>query len=271
MAGSEVAQQALRMLLPALKVFVSIVSVVLILAALYYYLFIYLRRRSWEMTIKEQKSDGKLHTINFDKLIERKFNFGKKTFFWLRRAKVETIPPPDDIVDRVGKKDYVTYLKIRFSYVPLQQKMKGDTVGETPYKKAVVNSMNTAMSALHDKDKFKTSFRSAKSVYERFVYVPVNYIPHVNVGYHSMDYDIDMMRINRIDNLNEMFASQKDWWQKWGMMVTIGVIAALIIVVMYFTYEHGQKIIELSYGKTQEVVSALEKVAQAFGGSKPPV
>jgi len=268
--AGELAQQALRMLLPALKVFSGIVIAAIIIFLMWYYLFVLKKQRVWIVAIKEMKSDGKLHTILFDKLVERKYNYGKKTFFWLKRCAAETTPPPDEIVDRVNRKDYATYIKIRHSYIPLQEKVDGDVSNDNPLKQAVVRSSEKAVAALRDKNKYRTGFRNSSSINERFVYVPINYVPHVNVGYHSMDYDIDMMRINAIDNLEQMFSSRKDFWQKWGMLITIGAILALVIVVTYFTYEHAQKVIAESFGNTREVVSALEKVAQAFGSSKPP-
>lgn len=260
----------LTQMAPAIKTFGIFFIAICILAPIAYYVFVILRRKRWHVRIFEPKSDGRLYLISFDILEERKLRMGRKTFYWLTRAKSEATPPPFECTDHVKSKDYADYLKIRLDYVPIKKQtnpLLSAEAGMNADKERAAFVVDSATDAI--KTKYSTSLRSAKSVEQRYIYCPINRVPHVNVGYHQLDYDIDMMRINSIDNINEMFTDKKNFWAQYGHLVVIGALIILIIIIGYMSFDYMSKVLAQSWDQTSKVVDAVSKLTDKMGISSP--
>jgi hypothetical protein len=258
----------LSSILPLLKIFAIVVVGGIIIVAGGYYFFVIKRRKTWKIDIYELKSDGRLHLVSKDTLIERRFDNGRTIVYWLQKAAQETTPPPVEAVDRYGNQDYADYIKIRFSIVPLIKRPLETT------KKDMIRMtkiMPQATKAIKTDPKYKSSlFGKPTAVENRFIYVPINKVPHISMGYNQMDYDIDMMRINQIDNIDKMFATQKQFWEKYGMYVMIGLLIVAVIVIAYLSFEYMRDVIGKTLDQTSAVVNAIKNM-NLGGAAKPPV
>lgn len=255
---------------PAIKTFGMLFIGLCILAPIAYYIFVVLRRRRWHVRIFEPKSDGRLYLIGFDVIEERKLRMGRKTFYWLLKAKTETTPPPFECTDHVKSKDYADYLKIRLDYVPIKKQTNKDLSAESgmnPNKDRLAFVVDSATEAI--KTKYDTRLRDASKIHQRYIYCPINRVPHVNVGYHQLDYDVDMMRINSIDNLNEMFTDKKNFWAQYGHLVIIGALIILVIIIGYMSFDYMSKVMEQSWDQTNKVIDAVSKLSDKMGISQP--
>lgn len=255
-------------LLPVLKIGSIVFVAAIIIVAAGYYFFVVKRRKTWKIHIYELKSDGRLHLVNKDTLVERRFDSGRTVVYWLNNARQETTPPPVEAVDRLGQQDYADYIRIRFSIVPLIKKPLPNTRKEM---ERMVSISQSATKAIKSSPKYKTTLLGQPTnVESRFIYVPINKVPNISLGYNQMDYDIDMMRINQIDNIDKMFSSRKNFWEKYGMYVMIGILIVGVIVVAYLSFEYMRDVMKQSFDSTNAVVAAIKNI-NIGGAAKPPV
>lgn len=233
-----------------------------------YYFFIVKRRKKWFINLYEQKSDGRLHLLGQDKLVEKKFDRGRRTFYWMSKCKVEVTPPPWEAVDRVGNKDYAAYIRIRQSYVPMVKKAPAGVNLANPFDPEVKRTsglIQRATKAIKKSPKYK----KVQDIEDRFVYAPINKVPHIDIGYHQMEYDVDMMRMNQIDNIDKMFSMHQSFLEKYGTLIAAGIIIVGLIVVAYLSFEYMTGVIEQSYGHASQMATALDNVASKLGASVP--
>jgi hypothetical protein len=255
-------------ILPIIKIGAMVLVGGAIVIGIGYYLLIVMRRKKWFIRIFEMMSDGRMHLIGFDELIERRFDNGRVICYWLNKCKAETTPPPAECVDRVGTKNFADYIRIRHTYVPIKKAPTGDTRADMM---RMPELMAKATSAIKTDKKYRMgTFDRPNMAEQRFIYVPLNRVPHVKVGFNQLDYDVDVMRINAIDNLDKMFSSQKTFWEKYGMYMLIGFMVVAIIVVAYLAFEFMRDVITQNLASTNGVVEAI-KGLNVGGGTKPPV
>jgi hypothetical protein len=127
--------------------------------------------------------------------------------------------------------------------------------------------MNSALKAIKTNPKYQSKpYGPSQWVEERFVYMPINKVPHINVGYHQMDYDIDVMRINQIDNIDKMFSGQKSFLEKYGMYMMLGLLIVAIIVIAYLSFEYMRDVITQNLKQTDAVVNAIKNLNMLGGG-----
>jgi len=234
----------------------------------WYYLFIIKRRRFWLVDVYEQKSDGKLYLVQKDRLWERKINYGKQTIYIFKKTKTESIPPPYECVRRLGNKEYCDYVRILGEYVPMEaQEQKLPDFGNLEVKNKIFKLIKKKLNEIRN---IPTSFRNSDAVRNKFVYIPLNKALKYDIDFKPISYDVNMMRINEIDSLDKAFEKKKDFWQKWGAMITIGVLVAGVIVVAYLSFEYMQTVIQSSLGAADRIAGPLEKIAGRLGGSPPP-
>jgi hypothetical protein len=237
----------------------------------WWYFMIVKKRKRWFLRIWEQKSDKKLHLVGMDELEERRYDYGRRVMYWLKRYKSEATPPPIDATDRVGGKDFADYLKVRQNFVPLLKEINGDITYESqsPEKHRIVNSELAALSALKKGGKFS----KPEQAQQRFVYVPLSKVPHLDVEMIQMDFDVDMMRINQIDNIDAFFTAKKNFWEKYKELLIILLGVVMVIVVAYLSFEYGKAVIAegtaASNQQTNEIKNtnnAIWAIAKAIGG-----
>jgi hypothetical protein len=260
-------------LLPAVKLFAIIFVGGAIVAFLAYYIFIVQRRKKWMLSIYEVTSDGRLHLIGKDTLVEKRLEHGKIIMYWLTKLRQETMPPPADAVDRVGNANFADYLRIRHSVIPIVKKPTADTTAQIA--KLVGNNHDgiayKALNAIKTNPAYQTKpiFGDAHAVESRFIYVPINRVPHVDIAYNQLSYDVDMMRINMIDNLDKQFAGQKSFFEKYGAIMIMGFLIVAIIVVAYLAFDFMNGVIRQNLDKTYAVIKAIQGM-NVGGGAKPP-
>ncbi|MEM4245416.1 MAG: hypothetical protein QXR60_04405 [Candidatus Nanoarchaeia archaeon] len=270
---SQSIQAWLHGMAPAIKTFSMFFIAFCILAPIAYYLFVVLRRKRWYVRIFEPKSDGRLYLDSFDIIEERKLKMGRKTFYWLLKKRAETTPPPFECVDHVKNKDYADYLKIRLDYVPIQKSVSpklSASAGMTPEKERLSQIMSNATAAI--KTKYNTKLFDSSSVHQRYIYAPINRVPHVNAGYHQLEYDVDMMRINAIDNLDEMFRDKRNFWERYGHLIVIGALIILVIIIGYMSFDYMSNVLKQSWDQTNAVIQKIGELSDKMGISqqKPP-
>ena len=227
-----------------------------------FFLFKVLLPRKWAVTIWEKKSDGKLHMVSKDVLIQKKVDGGKHLLYWLRRQKVQAFPPPVEATHRVRGKEYVDYLRVEDEYMPLVQKLKSFNGLDSNDKKSLISKYKAKLNFIKRIDK--------KQVYDRFIHVPINRSLSANFEFDGMDYDVKMLMINAIDVRDKVYQGKLDFWQKYGHFMAIGFIVVLIIVVLYFSYDYSGQVIQSAFGNMKEVINPLERIANSVGGAAPP-
>jgi len=265
MAEMTFIQSIAPMVLPWLKLFmyVFIIGIFTVIGVI---IIIEKKKRKWKIEIHEQKADGRLHSVGFDVLQEKKLKMGTKTIYWLRKAKTETIPPPWETVDRIGKNEEVDYLRIARDYIPMEKTMTANY--NSPYvRKKVI--------AVHDmiREKIrsiKTTYFDAEPVRDRYVYIPINKTLTTNMKFRPIDYDMNMMAMNEIHNADEFYQSKYEFWKKYGAVIVFGVTIVFLIVLTVLTYEYMQTTIATIMGKVSESSGLLNNLIDKMAGSKPP-
>jgi hypothetical protein len=75
--------------------------------------------------------------------------------------------------------------------------------------------------------------------------------------------------MNQINNANEHFASQYEFWKKYGAVIVFGLTIIFLIIIATMTYQHLEKIAEIMIGKLGETNSILGSLVDKMAG-KPP-
>ena len=233
---------------------------------LWYYLFIVKKRRYWLVDVYEQKSDGKLYLVQMDRLWEKKINRGKQTIYVFRKTKTESIPPPYECVRRLGNKEYCDYVRILGEYVPMQKIERVPDFNNPQVKETIFRVIKNKLKQIR---KIPTTLFNADAVKNKFCYIPLHKALKYEIDFKPISYDVNMMRINEIDSLDKMFQNKKDFWEKWGAMITIGVLIAGVIVVAYLSFEYMQTVVQSSLGVADRVAGPLEVIAEKLGGNPP--
>jgi len=259
--------QVLAYLLPLIGQLVYGIIGIASCFGLWYYLFVVRARRYWLVDVYEQKSDGKLYLVQKDRLREKKINGGKQTIYIFKKSKTESIPPPYECVRRLGNKEYCDYVRILGEYVPLvnEEKRLPDFSNLTTKE----NIFRIVKNKLKQIRSIPTTFRNSDSVINKFVYVPLNKALKYDIDFKPISYDVNMMRINEIDNLDVMFEKKRDFWQKYGPMLMIGAAVVMVIVITYMSFEYMQTVIGQSLGAADRVAAPLERIAEKLGGNPP--
>ena len=230
-----------------------------------YYLFVVKRRKVWNVNVYEKRADGKLHLVLRDKIIEKKINKGKQTVFIMKKVRAEVMPPPYDCVNRLFSKEYVDYLRIEDEYIAMKkdvppiEEIMGESVEE---KKKFIKKIRDQLAYIKS--------LSRREIDTRFIYLPINKVLHTEMKYKPLEYDINMMRINAIENREKIYADKQDWMQKYGTFLAMGAIIVLIIVVLYLSYDYSSNVINVAMGKAQQTLSMVEQLAGKMGGTPPP-
>lgn len=251
------------LLVTLLKVFAWGVVGAILVGGLAYYLFVVKQRRKWKVDLYELRENGKLELIDRNATIfEKKIKRGKLVIYELKRYKAEVPPPPADIIQRLGNKEFCSYLRIGRSWVPMKREIK---------TKTDLSDVNQKMGLFAKYKAYMAEQKKvpAEDVPDKYIYLPINQVMHTKLDYNPMDYDVDMMRINSIDNLNDMFKEVKDKFAQWSSLISVGVAAVVLIVVMYFSFEYGQQVISQGVQAAQGWVEPLKDIAQAMKTAPP--
>ncbi len=260
------AQDALNYIIPLVSQLVYGIIGIGGLLGVWYYLFVIKKRRFWLVDVYEQKSDGKLYLVEKDRLWERKINNGKQTIYQFRKSKTESIPPPYECVRRLGNKEYCDYVRILGEYVPLEKKEYLPDFHNKETKDTIFKIIKNKLKEIR---KIHTTLFNSDSIRNKFYYIPLSKALKYDIDYKPISYDVNMMRINEIDSLDKMFQKKQDFWQKWGTLITIGALGAVVIVVAYLSFEYSQNVIRASLSAAERVATPLENIAQKLGGSPP--
>ncbi len=261
--------QAWDYIIPIVQKLVWILVGVFAVAALWYWLFVIKKRKFWMADIYEQKSDGDLYLVDKDRLQEKKINRGKQTIYIFRHTKTEAIPPPYECIQRYNNKEYVNYIRILGEYVPMQATENNlPIVKELKTKQSI---FKTIKDKLQDIRNIPTTLFNSDSVKNKFIYVPLNKALKYDVDYKPISYDVNMMRINEIDNADIMFANTKNWMEKYGQMVIASILIGGIIVIAYLSFEYLKEVVSQTLGHVNQVVSPLNQIVEKMTGNKPGI
>lgn len=253
------------MVLPWLKFFMY-VFILIIFTVIGIFVIIESKKRKWRIEIHEQKADGRLHTVGFDTLQEKKLKMGTKTIYWLKKAKTETIPPPWETVDRIGKKEEADYLRVARDYIPIEKR-----VNTNYQKKEIRNKVAFVYDKIrNDIRNVKTTFFDTDPVRERYMYIPINKTLTANMEFRPIDYDMNMMAMNEIHNADEFYQSKYEFWKKYGAVIVFGVTIVFLIVLTVLTYEYMDTTINTIMGKVSETSGLMNNLIDKMAGGKPP-
>ena len=249
--------------LPVIKTAIYAIVGLALTVGVGYFLLVVKRRRLWHVNIYEKKADGKLHLVGKDKLMERKINKGKQVVYMLKNRKVETFPPPDDASHRFLSKEYADYLRVRDDYLPLKSDMKLKFLDDKS------EDEKQEFYKYYKQKLYKMKQMSKEEVESNFIYIPVTRAVHAPLNFEVMEYDVNMMRINAIDNRDKIYKDKQDWLSKYGTYLALGSIIVLIIVVLYLSYDYSTNVINAAMGKAQETLRMVEQLASKMGGTPP--
>ena len=256
--------------MPFLTGTVALIFGVAICGGLAYYLFIIRRRKKWKCNIWELKSNKKLYLMETDTLVAKKFNKGKQTAYILRRNKCETLPPPDQCIDKIGKQEIANYLRVLEDYIPLERSIDlPDDFYESEYDAKKQRNVNKFTRMIKESilglKKLSTS-----EVESRYVYAPISKSISPELRFTPIDYDINMMRINALDNRDKIYQDAQSFLDKYGHLIAIGFVVVLVIVTLYFSYDYSATVIDKITGKIDGLVKPLDIIAGKLGGTTPP-
>lgn len=241
--------------------------ILLAIFAIMYYVLVIKPRRTWVVEIHEQKADGKLHSIARDKIIEKKINAGKTTFYWLHKARQEVIPPIPDVTDRMNGKEECDYLRVEREFIPAQKKL---TVNYNHIPKEQKNKLVQ----IHDKilkniKDVKTTLFTSDPVHNKFIYIPLQKTLTAKMEISPIPYDMNMLMVNQIAQVKEQFKNA-GFWEKYGNMVIWGLTIIFLIVLVVMTFDYVQGVVQTVMGTATENADILEKILNSAGGGKPP-
>lgn len=240
----------------------AVLGILLLIVAVY---FLYLKRpqRKWIVRIWDQAADKRLIYIKKDILTETFFNNGKQVAYLLRDARCEVAPPPWESIwrEKVQSKmpfmppstmECADYLRIEQEYIPIAKmcELGFNDLDRAEYLKELVDIRN----------------KDPKMVSERYIYVPASKVIGKEIKYIPMDYDVNMQRINAIDNREKIYADKQKFWDQYGSMIIIGAAVVLVIVVTYMSFDYATKVINSAVGPLSSVAQSLQSVANSLGG-----
>ena len=223
-----------------------------------YYLLIVKRRRVWLANIWEKKADGVLHLVSRDKVVERNFNKGKQVAYIMKNHKQEVLPPSWESVQRLWGKEYVDYLRIEGDLIPLSnEEVIADSQIELDFVKRIKGETK------------KIKKLPKQEVLDKYVFIPIHKALKLTTNYKTMDYDINMMRINAIDNRDKIYSDKRGFWEKYGLLVGVGLLIVGVIVISYLSYDYSTNVINIASGNAQATATAIQNLANNIGGVAP--
>jgi len=246
--------------MPAIKTIVYLLVGGGFVLGLAYYLFIIKRRKTWNVSIWEQKADGRIHLISKDKLTQKRINKGQNILYTLKFARSEVLPPPWEGTYRIRNKEYVDYLRIEDEYVPLAKHVDGSKLwASAEQKKGFIQHTKALV--------YAAKSMGLKEIETRYIHVPIHNILAPNMVFKTMDYDVNLMRINSIEIRDKIYSERKDFWNQYGQIIALGAIITLIIVVLYMSYEYSSGVIDAAMGKAAETLSMVEALSERMSGT----
>ena len=96
----------------------------------------------------------------------------------------------------------------------------------------------------------------------RYVFAPLNKMLVGELQYKPIEYDVNMMRINALDNREKIYRDAQDWISKYGQIIALASVVVLIIVVLYLSYDYSGTVLEQSFGAAQSVSGPLQQIAE---------
>ena len=230
-------------------------------AAFGWYWFIIRRRKKWLVNVWERKADGRLHLINKDTLTAKKFNKGKSIMYVLRYARAECMPPPWEATYRLRGKEYCDYLRVEDDYIPIERGVEQE-FGSKKEKSLFIKAIRTIQNKIHT--------LTPDDLEQRYIYIPINNSLATKIRYEPLDYDVNMMRINAIDNLDTIFKDKENFMQKYGTIIAYTMVAGLLIIALYLSYDFAQNVISQALGAADKVADPLSRLVDKLGGNVPP-
>lgn len=257
------AAQAMGYIIPIISGFVYSVLGLAACIGLWYYLFIYKRRKFWLVDVYEQKSDGKLYLVDKDRLIQKKINFGKKTIYLFKKTQTESIPPPYECVTRYNNKEYCDYVRVLGEYIPLRKNENNmPNFSDHEVRRSITQTiMKHLLFIRHTNDD--------EVIRQKYVYLPIYKALKYDIDYKPMSYDVNMMRINEIDSLDQMFKDKQSFWDKYHGVIMIGAGIVFVVVLAWFGFEYSQKVIEQTLGAADKVAGPLQSIAERLTKNVP--
>ena len=227
------------------------------LGGVWWFLFVYLRAKKWKVRIWEMRSDGKLHFIRVDTLVEKFYNKRKQVLYRLKGCRAETVPPPADCIYRIKRGDWCDYERINEDYIPLSRDTKQE-ISEHYIQQLRRNIWNVRK-------------LGPEEVMDKYIYAPIYHTVVRTIPFVPIEYDVNMMRINAIDNRDKVYADKLSFLQQYGPWLALGGVIVLMIVAIYFNFDFAKWNIEKMWSKGDQFLSAAEMLLQKTGGVAPPV
>jgi hypothetical protein len=237
-----------------------------ILGLLVWYYMVYKRRRRWKIEVYEQKTDGRVHSVGRDVLEERQRDWGTKTFYFLKKRHKVALPPPDALVDRMADGEEVDYLQLERQFFPSEKEMAVN------YNDPVVNKrvQHVYDHLLKKISTFKTTFFNKEKLRDRFLYIPINKTLTADMIFKPIPYDVQLTVQRQVEMHKEFFKKSGTFWEKYGGVFLLIVIALILFLVVYLSYDFVNEVIKMTLGKVDSVTGALNTIADKMGVAKPP-
>jgi len=108
---------------------------------------------------------------------------------------------------------------------------------------------------------------STSETESKFVFIPLDKAIVGNINFEPMDYDVNMMRINALDNRDKIYKDSADWISKYGQLIAIGGIIVLIIVVLYLSFDFVTQVIDKGLGAADKVAEPLNNLVNKLSGN----
>jgi len=234
-----------------------------IVVGIMYYVLVIRRRRKWYIEIHEQKKDGRVHSVGRDLLIEKTKRWGTETLYYLKKRKKVALPPPDDLIDRLSQNhEEVDYLQIERQLFPSIKEIKTN-YHDPAINKKITETYDNLIDTI-------SSMKDVKKIRDRFIYIPINKTLTTNLSFKPIPYDVQLTAQRQMKIAEEFFKKKESFWDKYGTAITLGVTAAIIILVCILAFNFVNEVIGETLKQSGNVASSLDKVAEVIGTGKPP-
>jgi hypothetical protein len=74
----------------------------------------------------------------------------------------------------------------------------------------------------------------------------------------------------QVEMHKEFFKKSGTFWEKYGGVFLLIVIALILFLVVYLSYDFVNEVIKMTLGKVDSVTGALNTIADKMGVAKPP-
>lgn len=100
-----------------------------------------------------------------------------------------------------------------------------------------------------------------------YSYLPMKpLIDEENLNFVPMDYDVNVLLVQALDRREKVYKLKKEFWEKYGLMISIALVIMLVIVVIYMTFDFIKDTIPQLVGVLNANANKLDMITERLVG-----